>query len=184
MKNQFLVGKKIYLRGLVESDLVGDYFQWFNDEEVCRENSHHRFPNTVARMKSYFDSVTNSSQNLVLAILLKADDKHIGNISLQQIDLLNQSAELAILIGDKKSWGKGYGIEAARLIVEHGFMQLNLKRIHCGTTASNRGMQKLALSLGMKQEGKFRSAVFKNGAFQDVYYYGLLANEVKNKLGK
>ncbi len=177
MKNPFLVGSTIYLRSIDESDLTPRYREWFNDAEVCQFNSHHRFPNYDENMRDYFESTIKSRDNLILAICDKSNDLHLGNVSLQDIDALNQSAEFAILIGDKTYWGKGVGKEATQLIVEHGFKQLNLHRIYCGTAEDNMGMQNLALAMGFKEEGRFRHALYKDGKFKDTLHYGLLSSD-------
>jgi RimJ/RimL family protein N-acetyltransferase len=83
---------------------------------------------------------------LVLAIEL--DGRHVGNISLQDIDPVGRSADLAIVL-DRSVWGDGVGSEAAELLVAHGFSALNLHRITCGTVAANHGMRRLAERLGM-----------------------------------
>lgn len=179
MKSPFLAGHTIYLRTIDESDLGPRYRDWFNDPEVCRFNAHHRFPNYNEDMKSYYESTIKSRENLVLAICDKQNDLHIGNISLQSIDPLEQSAEFAIVIGDLSYQGKGVGKEAMRLIVEHGFDQLNLHRIYCGTAEDNVGMQKLALALGFKEEGRSREALYKDGKWKDILRYGLLKDEFR-----
>ena len=179
MHNPFLVGRTIYLRPIEESDLNANYREWFNDAEVCEYNSHHRFPNYDANMRKYYEEVIKSRSNLVLAICDRETEKHIGNIALENIDHLNQSAEFAIVIGDKRYWGKGLGKEAMKLIVKHGFRDLNLHRIYCGTAAANIGMQKLAKALGFVEEGRFRHSLFKGGKFSDTIHYGLLSHEFK-----
>ncbi|HEY4514269.1 MAG TPA: GNAT family protein [Candidatus Paceibacterota bacterium] len=179
MKNPFLTGETIYLRVIKEADLNENYREWFNDEEICRYNSHHRFPNYDQNMRSYYESIIKSGSNLVLAICDKKTDKHIGNIALENIDTLNQSAEFAVLIGDKTHWGKGVGAEAGKLIIQHGFEELNLHRIQCGTQDDNIAMQKLAARLGFKKEGRMRESVWKSGKFKDHIYYGLLRHEFK-----
>ena len=177
MKNSFLVGEKIYLRPLGEEDLTERYRDWFNDADVCQFNSHHRFPNYDEDMRQYYETTICSRNNLVLAICDKETDAHIGNVSLQEINPLNQSAEFAIIIGEKAYWGRGFGKEVARLVIDHGFAELNLHRIYCGTAENNLGMQKLALSLGFKEEGRSRGAIYKEGEFRDIIHYGLLKSE-------
>ena len=174
MKNPFLIGERIYLRGLEEEDLNGNYIKWLNDSQVCRYNSHHRFPYDKEKGRTYIKYTQNTKDALVLAVILKENSSHVGNISLQAIDYINRNAEYAILIGDKDCWGKGYAKEASMIILEHGFMELNLHRIYCGTSSKNKGMQKLAVSLGMTQEGRRKEAIYKNGKFLDMVEYGLL----------
>lgn len=184
MKNPFLIGKSIYLRALEENDLEGNYVAWLNNADVCRYNSHHVFPYTRDAAKAYIQGASTSRTMLVLAIVLKKKDRHIGNISLQNINHLNQSAEFAILIGEKDCWGKGYSKEAALLVIKHGFNELNLNRIFCGTAADNAAMQKLAVSLGMTEEGRRREAMFKHGRFVDIMEYGILKGELFDKVEK
>lgn len=179
MNNPFLIGEKTYLRVITEADLTARYREWFNDAEVCEGNSHHRFPNYDENMREYYDRVVRTRENLVLAICDKETDLHIGNVSLQSIDPLNQSAEFAIVIGDKSYWKKHVGKEVMRLIVSHGFSELNLHRIMLGTFDDNVGMQKLALSLGFREEGRSKEAVWKSGKWKDIYHYAILRDEWK-----
>ncbi len=179
MKDPFLIGAKVYLRAIVEADLNEKYREWFNDEEICRYNSHHRFPNYDEDMREYYDRVVKSHENLVLAICDKETDVHIGNITLADMRPVDQNADFTILIGDKSYWGRGVGKEASTLILKHGFEALHLHRIYCGTTDDNLPMQKLAAKLGFKEEGRSRQHMFKNGSFKDIIHYGLLCDEFK-----
>jgi [ribosomal protein S5]-alanine N-acetyltransferase len=173
----FLKGERIHLRALMEKDLTSSYLQWLNDEEVCRSNSHAVFPNTEQKMRAFFASLQSQQQHVVLAIVHAESGKHIGNVSLQNINWISRNGEFAILLGDKEYWGNGYGEEAAQLIVDYGFCRLNLHRIYCGTIEDNKGMKKLAARLKMKQEGLRREAVYKNGTYLNVLEFGVLRSE-------
>ncbi len=177
MKHPFLIGDSIYLRGLLLSDVEGDYVDWLNDSDVCQHNSHHVFPYSKEAAKDYIHSVNASKRHLVLAVCLNESDRHIGNISLQNIDSIVHKAEFAIMMGDKNEWGKGYAKEAAYLLCNHGFKALNLNRIECGTTNTNVAMQKLASYLGMAEEGCRRQSHYKNGEYLDLMEYGVLRSE-------
>jgi len=71
------------------------------------------------------------------------------------------------------------GQEAAHRLIEHGFFKLNLERVHCGTTSNNIGMRRLALNLGMREEGVRRRHLFIEGEWVDMIEYGLLRTEFK-----
>jgi ribosomal-protein-alanine N-acetyltransferase len=176
-RNAFIVGTNIYLRPLDENDANGDYPSWLNDNDVCMGNSHHTFPNTKKATIEYISFVSSSRDAIVLAIVEKVTGRHVGNISLQDINLIYRSAEFAIIIGEKSSWGKGYGEEAGLLLMKHGFENLNLHRIYCGTFENNKGMQKLAEKLHMKSVGRQRQAAYKNGKYLDILQYDLLRTE-------
>ena len=165
------------VRPLSLDDVSDTYINWLNDAEVCAFNSHHIYPYTRELAIEYVTRVRSQKQDLVLAILAKDTGTHIGNISLQNIHPINQSAEYAIILGDKAYWGKGIAKEASQLILKHGFEEMNLHRIYCGTSARNEPMQKLAAALGFKQEGLRRDAMYKSGHFVDVIEYGLLRSE-------
>ena len=174
----FLVGERIRLRALTAADVDGPYLSWFNDPEVSRLNSHHVFPYTREQALEWVAALPGRRDALVLAIEL--DGRHVGNISLQDIDPVGRGAELAIVL-DRSVWGEGVGSEAAELIVEHGFSALNLHRIGCGTVAANHGMRRLAERLGMTQEGVRREAVWTDGSYHDIIEYGLLVGEWKER---
>ena len=173
----FLMGETVYLRGLSEEDLDGPWFRWFDDPEVCRFNNHHRFPNTMPRMREFLERAAGGPDTLVLAVVHKESHNHLGNVSLDRIDWVNRSAEFSIIIGEPSAWRQGAGREAGRLIVRHGFLELGLNRIGCGTSEDNVGMQKLAGKLGMHEEGRRRQAMYKKGRYLDILEYGVLRDE-------
>lgn len=172
-RQNFLEGEKIFLRPLSLKDISDKYLFWLNDPQVNQYNSHAIFPYTIEQLKDYVKGIDNKSK-VVLAICDQKSGKHIGNISLQNIDWVARSAEFAILIGDKEFWGKKIGEEAGKLIIDYGFTRLNLNRIHCGTSSENIGMQKLAAKLGMEPEGIRIQAMYKNGKYADALEYGIL----------
>lgn len=173
----FLKGSGVSLRVLAEGDLAGPYLDWLNDPDVCKWNGHHRFPYSQAEASAWLKRMREQSSDLTLAILTAEDSRHVGNVALQAIDLVNRSAEFAILLGDRSCWGKGVGTEAATLILRHGFSSLNLHRVYCGTIDGNHAMVALARRLGMVEEGRRRQAVFKDGEYRDIVEFGVLRSE-------
>lgn len=164
---------------LSEKELEGEYIHWFNDLEVCAHNRHGVFPMSISQIKNFISSLATDKSQIVWAVYHLPDKKHIGNISLQSISLLDRTAEVAFLFGEKHYWGKGYAFSAASWIIEHGFNQLNLNRIYCGTASTNLAMQKLAEKLGMLKEGCRRQALYLNGDYADIIEFGLLRSEWK-----
>ena len=180
-KTGFLKGQRLYLRALLEEDAEGEYLQWFNDEEVCQGNSHHVIPHTKEKILEYIRHAQQSTDEFILAIVLNENGKHIGNIAFQSIDTIYRSADLTIIIGDKTAWGKGYGFEAASLLLHHGFNSMNLHRISCATYDTNQAMKKIALALKMKEEGRRIQAAYKDGKYIDVIEYGILKSDYEHK---
>lgn len=171
----YQLNKDYFVRPLTEADLDGAYPGWFEDQDVCRYNSHGKFFKTKAYFRAYVEAL-NREDRVVWAIC-HINDGHIGNISLQDISLINRTAEFAILLGDKRHWGKGVGLLAGKKLLAHGFNKLNLERIYCGTAATNEGMKKLANAMGMLLEGTRRQHFFLEGSRVDLLEYGILRAE-------
>jgi [ribosomal protein S5]-alanine N-acetyltransferase len=167
-----MLSEHYYVRALSETDVGGPYPSWFEDQEVCAFNSHGKF----VRTKEYFRQFVRNldGQSMIVWAICHMQDGHIGNVALQNISLINRNAEFAIILGDRSHWGKGVGELASKAILEHGFNKLNLHRIYCGTAATNEGMKKLALKLGMKEEGIRKEHLFLSGKWVDVVEYGIL----------
>lgn len=178
----YQLSDEYFVRSLKESDLEGPYPSWFEDQEVCRYNSHGKFFKTSTYFRAFLDGLNNENQ-CVWAICNKTDG-HIGNVSLQDISFINRHAEFAILLGNKRHWGKGVAILAGKKLVQHGFQKLNLERIYCGTAKNNEGMNKLALALGMVKEGCGRSHLYLDGEWVDRIEYGLLRKEYDRAVSK
>lgn len=170
---KFYETERLILRPLGPKDADGPYLDWLNDAEVCAGNSHHVFPFSRSQAVQHLTTASESATAIHLGIDLKTSGGHIGNISLQRLNWVYRSAEFAILLGDKTQWSKGYGLEAGQVLIRHGFEVLNLNRIDCATFESNEGMKKLAIALGMKEEGRRRQAAFKFGRFIDVIEFGI-----------
>lgn len=173
----FLESKRIGLRQLSEVDIEGGYRDWFNDPVVCKYNSHHKYPIGEDELREYVKALQGDRFLIVMAVVDKESKKHIGNISLQEIDLLNREAEIAFLFGEKEYWGKGYATEAAEMMINHAFNELGLNRIYFGTADSNIGMQRVGEKLKFCKVGVRREALFKNGMYHDIYDYDLLRKE-------
>lgn len=169
------LNKEYFVRALQEGDLAGPYPSWFEDQEVCRYNSHGKFAKTADYFRSFY--ATLNEENQILWAICHTTDGHIGNISLQGMSLINRNAEFAVLMGDRRHWHKGVAFEAGKKLLNHGFCKLNLERIYCGTAVTNLGMKKLAERLGMIQEGRRRNHLYLDGEWVDVIEYGILKNE-------
>lgn len=171
----YQLSKDYFVRPLAEDDVGGPYPSWFEDQEVCQHNSHGKFFKTKAYFKEYVSEL-NREDRVVWAICHNKDG-HIGNVSLQEISFIDRTAEFAIILGDKRHWGKGIGLAAGRKLLEHGFHKLNLERIHCGLAATNEGMKGLAVALRMTLEGTRRLHFFLEGSRVDMLEYGILRSE-------
>lgn len=98
-------------------------------------------------------------------------------MSLISIDYKNRNAELIIDIGEPDYWGKGYGQEALQILLQYAFHELNLHRLSLRVFDFNERAIRLYSRMGFKQEGVMKETLFRNGAWHDIIYMGLLRSE-------
>ena len=101
----------------------------------------------------------------------------VGEVVLNDIDTHNRSANFRIALFESKNFGKGYGSEATRLILGHGFGTLDLHRIELSVFAFNPRAIHVYEGVGFKREGIQRDALLWDGAFIDAVSMAMLKPE-------
>ncbi len=176
MKNPFIVGKRIYLRPL-ELDDIERCVHWINNEEVNKFLVSGRLPIHKIKEETWIKNLYKDPNNILLAISLKEKDLHIGNTGLHNISWIDRYGILGIMIGEKKFWGKGYGTEATKLMLDYAFNRLNLERVELSVYEFNERAIKCYLKAGFKEEGRLRRRRFKDGRYWDEIVMGILKEE-------
>jgi RimJ/RimL family protein N-acetyltransferase len=175
MKNPFLIGHNIYFRALEKED-APVLVPWFNDPEVTRSLLVFR-PLSRLQEEEFIAKANQDEHELTLGIALKSPDKLIGGIGLHGLDFRNRVAAFGIAIGDKLEWGKGYGTEATRVILQHAFESLNLNRVWLHVYEFNERGRRAYERVGFKKEGVLRQACFRDGRYWDAIVMGILREE-------
>lgn len=114
---------------------------------------------------------------IIWTIAAADTDNCLGHVGLYNIDHRVREAEFAIMVGDKTWWGKGIGKKVTSAVVDYGFRQLNLHRVHLTVLKSNDRAISLYEKLGFKTEGILRDGQFRDGRYVDVVVMGLLEDE-------
>ncbi len=168
-------GKNIYLRPFTVNDIHDAYLGWLNDDEV------NQYSQRRGRRSSREDAVKFisglSQDDLLLGIYLNGGDKHIGNIQSTTVNAASGVAELRIMVGDKSTWGKGYGSEAIYLLTKYLFNEKKMRRLEANTF--NPAFSKCMSKLGWPVEGTQRQRFNFDGQFLDFTWFGLLKSEFK-----
>ena len=73
--------------------------------------------------------------------------------------------------------GRGYMVEAARLVVDYAFTALRLHRIEAACIPGNERSIRVLEKAGFKREGLLRSYLRINGVWQDHHLYALIAGD-------
>jgi len=105
------------------------------------------------------------------------DDVLIGSMDIWVHSWTQAEGWIGISIGERDYWGKGYGTDAMRLIVQYGFIELNLCRISLGVHAYNERAVKSYEKVGFTLEGRMRGEGFRDGVHFDGVWMGVLREE-------
>ena len=111
------------------------------------------------------------------AIHALADDKLIGIIDLTGFDWAARNTWLAIGLGEREYWGKGFGTDAMKVILRFAFRELNLHRINLNVFEYNSRAIHCYEKVGFKHEGRMRDCLNRDGRRWDLVYMGLLRSE-------
>jgi [ribosomal protein S5]-alanine N-acetyltransferase len=132
----------------------------------------HPYPDGVAEAWIATRAVAwDMGQGLALAITWRATDELVGAIGLN-IDAAARVAELGYWIG-VPWWGQGIATEAVRALIDFGFTQLDLERIHAHHFARNPASGRVLQKAGMEFEGIRVDAIVKWGRPEDARFYGI-----------
>lgn len=159
--------------------LAKAYAKWHRDTEQ------HRLADddpaqlwSEKKLKEFLEKRSeNASNSFRFSIRTLEDDKLIGGVGLWVISWTHAEAWLGISIGERDYWGRGYGTEAVRLILQYGFLELNLRRISLGLHAYNERARKSYEKIGFVMEGRMRGEGWRDGVHYDSLWMGILREE-------
>jgi diamine N-acetyltransferase len=179
-----IIGKRVRLRGVERSD-IPKFVEWLNDPEVM-DGILIRYPISQAEEEGWFDRMlSRPADERVMGIEIRAPGSDgeaeswelVGTCAFNSIDWRVKSAEFGIMIGEKRYWNQGYGTEAVRLLVQHGFDMLNLNRIFLHVFVTNPRAIRAYEKVGFTLEVRERQAEYKNGQYIDVLLMSILKDE-------
>lgn len=116
-------------------------------------------------------------------IIWTNQNERIGSVFLKDIDRINKRAEYGIFIGKESAQSKGYGSEAAKLMVQYGFDNIGLHKIMLRVFAFNKKAIKSYENAGFVQEGYLKDEVCIEDQFYDIVLMGILNKVSANNEG-
>jgi len=171
-----LAGERVVLRRHVPDNLAA-FQRWYSDPEVVRLTRYQDGPMRRDEIERFFAARALGPDSLSMAIHVRADDRLIGTCALSQLDSDNGSALFHITIGEKDAWGRGYGTDATRLLVDHAFTGLGLHRIALPVFAFNERAIRSYQAVGFVMEGRAREAIWREGRWWDEISMSVLDSD-------
>lgn len=173
-----IYGGRVRFRSIEEED-IHKFVKWINDAEV-RNGILLILPVSVVEEKKWFANILDRDKverPLVIEIQEGGTWEAIGNCGFVNLNWRCRSAELGIMIGEKRYWNQGYGTDAMHLLLKIGFDTLNLNRIMLKVYANNPRAIHVYEKVGFIMEGTLRQAEFRNGDYLDVFVMSVLRSE-------
>jgi RimJ/RimL family protein N-acetyltransferase len=151
--------------------------RWYSDPEIARLTRYQQSPLSRDDVQRFFYSRIMGSDFLAMAIHVRDTDRLIGTCAFSQLDGDNGSTLFHITIGEPDAWGKGYGTEAAELMLAHAFTRLALHRVALTVFEFNSRAIRSYEKCGFTIEGRARQAIFRDGRFWDEIHMSVLLEE-------
>jgi len=172
-------GALVRLSSISAEDMAKAFVQWDRDTEM------HRLADTdpaqlwsEKKLKEFFEKDLEKDPPRAYRFSVRSlpDDRLIGAAGLVP-NWIHGDAWAYIVVGDRDCWNKGFGTDAMRLILQYGFIELNLRRISLGLHAYNERALKTYQKVGFQLEGRTRGDGLRDGVRFDGLWMGILREE-------
>jgi RimJ/RimL family protein N-acetyltransferase len=173
---EVLTGDEVVLRRHMPENLAA-FQRWYADPDVVRLTRYQDGPMRSEEIERFFAARALGADSLAMAIHVRGNDRLIGTCALSQLDADNGSALFHITIGEKDTWGRGYGTEATRLMIDHAFSGLGLHRVALSVFAFNERAIRSYRSVGFVVEGRAREAIWREGRWWDEISMSILQSD-------
>ena len=164
LKSNFIEIKKFNKRNISE-----EYLSWLNDKEVTKYSQQRFIKYNKNKLINYYNEQLRK-KNLFLAIyfLEKRNQKiHVGNLGVI-FNKLDNTADLSILIGNKKYWNKKIATHAWVLALEYLIKIRGVRMVTAGTLSVNIPMLKLINKTKMNIDGILKKRKIWNNKEVDI----------------
>lgn len=173
-----VLGELVKLRPMEPSDAEA-LWRWDHDPEIMRwMQDAYAQPLAQAR-KEMQEQPRNCYENVLYGIEALQDGVLIGLVRLSGAEPETGCAELAIYVGDKDYWGRGYATDATRTICRYGFQKMRLHKITLTVVPENHAAHHIYQKVGFVEEGRLREVFRRDGRWHDMLTMGLLEGELR-----
>lgn len=174
-----IIGNTIVLRKMQEAD-TNDIVRWRNSDFV-KKNFIYRQPFTIDGHHHWIETMILTGKAIQFIICEKNTGRSVGSVYFRDIDKLHRKAEYGIFLGEKDALGKGYGTEAATLMLRYGFEVLELHKIMLRVLADNTVARRSYEKAGFLQEAYLKEDVFLDGQYKDIILMAAINGENQNE---
>ena len=176
-----LDGERLVLRPLGLDDVGAAYVGWMNDPDINRFLESRWERHDEDSLAAFVSKASADPDSYLFAIVRKDTGTHIGNIKLGPVDRHHLTGSIGILIGERDSWGQGFGTEAIRSVVTFAFEGLGLHKLTAGCYGPNVESIRSFEKAGFEVESIRPAHYSFEGEWVDGVFLGLINHEASPK---
>jgi len=179
---------RLHLRGF-ESEDTRRVFDLWNSPSVQPTISNEYI---VPRGPKFMEKVAATAEEAVMFLIIETrkgnkegdegGGKFVGTTSIVMSHPKNRDGIFGIML-DSGFWGRGYGEEVTRFVVDYCFQSLGLHRVSLGVYDGNERAKNLYQRVGFVEEGRKRQLNWIDGHWEDYISMGILLEEWEEKRG-
>ena len=161
-----LHGERVVLRALEREDLPA-VAGFRNDLEVeSRASDEPPLPTPLSVVQQRYDERrVRSDGGTWLAVTV--DGEVVGDCSVHTVDTYARTCHLGVALG-RPHWGKGYGTDTVRTLVQYCFTHLNMRKVSLEVLADDPRAVGAYRRAGFVEEGRFVAQTWHAGRYHDV----------------
>lgn len=165
------------IRKLQEKDALY-MLEWMHDDTI---NCYFQYPFAEMTLEKVKEFINNSFNNVNQHFAIVAEnDEYLGTISLKNISPKNKSAEYAVVVR-KKAQGAGVATQATEELLKYAFEELELHKVYLNVLLRNTTAKKFYEKFGFIQEGISKDAIWINGKYETLIWYGIIKKEKEDE---
>lgn len=167
-------GNVVGLRAIEKKDLP-QLLSWRNQPEFRRYFREYRELNEENQNHWFERIVMNDPNTRMFAIIDLKTEELLGACGICYIDWINRCADFSIYIGKNHLYiDKVYAIDAAKLMIQYGFEELNLHRFWSEIYDFDEVKKMMFEELGFEHEAVHKETHWTEGRWVDSWYYRLI----------
>lgn len=164
--------EKIYLRKMTYED-TEDIIRWRNSD-IVRPRFIYQKLFTRQSHENWIKTMVDTGKVVQMIICMEGSNRPIGSVYIRDIDHDHHKGEYGIFIGEKEGLSKGFGTQAAKLMIAYAFEELKLHRLFLRVFADNAAAIKSYEKAGFEKEAYLKDDVCIDGVYKDIILMAII----------
>lgn len=164
--------QKLKIRILRAQDITENYLRWLNDPEITKFSNNQYKNHSLEKQKKYLnDCLIDSNIDLYEIFYV---NKHVGNISINDINNIHKRSEITYVLGDRSYWSKGIMSASIKIIVLKAKKDYKLNKLFASCANENFASRRVLEKNGFILEGTRKKHLLFQKKWYDQLDYGLI----------